>query len=108
MTRPTAKKPLRACPECGVRFPVTDQRRLFCSQAHKRTWNNRQLSRAQPLMILLQAWRQGRHRKADPTAKQAFTDLCLAVDKANAEDRLAGRPPAIRLLENRYRRLGLG
>lgn len=102
------KGPLLTCPECAELFDATDPRKVFCCNPCKRAWNNRMLKRGAPLMLLLQAWRQGRHKKGDGAAKFAFTELCIAIDEASAEDRAAGRPPALEVLRNRYRRQGLG
>lgn len=93
------------CPECGERFTSTDPRRLFCTNEHKRAWNNRQMTRFAPLGILAQAWRQGRHKKGgDESAKFAFAEFCNAVDRFNAEDKEAGRTAALEVLRGRYRR----
>ena len=110
---------LPECPECGN--PITYERKptganqakrgvmpVFCCPAHKRAWNNRQATRAAPLMLLMQVWRKGRHKKGSKAAKVAFTELCLAIDKATAEDVAAGRPPAIEVYEARLRRQGRG
>ena len=101
-------KPVAVCPECGARFAASHPLYTFCTPAHKRAWNNRMLARGGSLMLLMQAWRQGRHKKGDGAAKYAFTELCIAIDEASAEDRAAGRPPALEVLRNRYRRQGLG
>jgi hypothetical protein len=108
MPAPNHKSPLVTCPECGDLFELTDPRKVFCCNEHKRAWNNRMLGRGGALMLLMQAWRQGRHKKGDGAAKYAFTELCIAIDEASAEDRAAGRPPALEVLRNRYRRQGLG
>jgi hypothetical protein len=110
---------LPPCPECGERIEFDRQpdganhaRRgvtpVFCTPEHKRAWNNRQMSRAAPLMLLMQVWRKGRHKKGSKAAKIAFTELCLAIDAATSEDMAAGRPPAIEVYEARLRRQGLG
>lgn len=62
---------------------------------------------AAPLLILMQAWRQGRHKKGDPVAKFAFSELCVQVDRLTAADRESGRASALDLLRARYRRQGV-
>jgi hypothetical protein len=66
------------------------------------------MTRFAPLGIMAQAWRQGRHKRGgDDVAKFAFGEFCNAVDKLNAEDREAGRTPALEVLRGRYRRQGI-
>lgn len=103
----TPKTPPATCPECGVSIRHKDPRRLFCTAEHKNAWNDRNKARGGSLVILLQAWRQGRHRKGDQTKGYALTELCLAVDRMSAEDKAAGRPAALDVLKGRYRRQGL-
>lgn len=104
--RATGLRPL-ACPECTETFKPTDMRQFFCSTKCRRDYFNRDVKDAAPLMILMKAWRQGRHTK-DPkmkaVAKEAFTLLCLAADEANAKDKAAGRTWALDMLRMRYQR----
>lgn len=106
-----AQEYARRCPECGVRFTFPLNKggspKRYCTPEHKRTWENRQLSRGMGLVILAQAWRQGRNRRGSKAAKWAFTDLCLALDRMSAEDREAGRLPALDVLTERLRAEGL-
>ena len=101
-------KPVALCPECGARFVTSHPLYTFCTPAHKRAWNNRMLKRGGSLMLLMQAWRQGRHKKGDPLPAYALALLCAAIDEASAEDRAARRPSALEVLRNRYRTQGLG
>ncbi len=104
------KTPKRRCSECGKSFTLVHKAgaaQRYCSPEHKRAWENRQLARGQKVVTLAQAWRQGRHRKGSEAAKQAFTELCLAVDRMSAEDREAGRVRALDILADRYREQGI-
>lgn len=95
------------CPECGGTFEPQHHRAQFCSPAHAKAYNNRQLARGQRLVGLAQAWRLGRHfgPSADPELKaaaaQAFRDLCRIADEFNAEDRAEGRVPALKVYRRR-------
>ena len=101
------KIPARVCPECGETFTPSDPRRLFCTPAHARAWNNLQISRGASLVPLLQAWRQGRHVKGgDEAAKMAFAEAVRLLDSYTAADREAGRQPALKVVRSRYRRAG--
>lgn len=94
-----------------MKFPLDDPRKVFCCPAHKKAYHNRDLAVGGSLVILAKAWRQGRHRKADPlmreAAKYAFSEFCLALDRATADDRASGRAPALEVLTGRYRRQGI-
>ena len=94
---------LPRCPECGETFRADDPRRKYCTPEHKRAWENRQLVRGQGLVVLAQAWRQGRHRKGSVAAKWALNEFCLTLDRYSAEDTAAGRMRALDVLETRLR-----
>lgn len=102
---PNGSKTRRApCPECMGAMDDKDLRAVFCCEEHKRAYHNRDLAGG-ALIILAKAWRQGRHKKGgDPTAKFAFAEFCNALDRLNAEDKAAGRQPALETLRARYRR----
>ena len=57
-------------------------------------------------MLQAKAWRLSRHHSS-PAAKMGFAEFCLYVDRLNAEDREAGRPSAVKVLDARYRSQGL-
>lgn len=96
------------CPECGCRFPQRHHRAMFCSPAHQKAYNNRQLSRGQRLVTLAQAWRGGRSGSAEDRAAstEAFTELCRLISDYNEVDKKAGRPSAARVYRVR-RTMGL-
>lgn len=106
-TTTSPRNPPRMCPECRATFSPKDNRCTFCCEEHRRVYHNRDLSLGGPNMILAKAWRLGRHKKGNAVAKNAFVDFCTALDAANAADKEAGRMPAIKVLENRYRAQGL-
>lgn len=100
----TTPKTFRTCPECGVQFAVTHHRAQFCSPAHSKAYNNRQLAEGQRIVAIAKAWRAGRDAK-DPhmkqAAKDAFGQLCRELDALNAGDRAAGRMPALKVYRRR-------
>lgn len=113
---PLVPRGMRLCPECMTPFRGHIMR-IFCTEAHKRAWNNRQLGRGAPLVTLAMAWRQGkdvaRADKGTPSekakarkevAKLAFIDFCNELDRLAQEDRAAGRLPALTIVEDRARR----
>lgn len=100
--------PATSCPECSVRFRPTHHRQHFCTPAHKTAYNNRLLGEGQRIVGMAKAWRAGRSIK-DPdlrqAAKEAFSQMCRELDELNAQDKKAGRLPALRLF---YRRMRAG
>jgi hypothetical protein len=98
---------LAACPECGNQFKLHDKRQIFCTKAHRRVFEKRIVNTLGSHMIEAMAWRGGRHKRGDSTAKAAFIEFALAVDKANADAKLAGRMSALDYLRARYRRQGI-
>lgn len=104
----SAKRMYRKCPECGEMFPYSGKK-VFCTTEHRVEWNNRMLSRGGALVPYAMAWRQSRNRKGKKEfARYVLNEFCLALDRYSAEDREAGRPPAIEVLESRFRGDGLG
>jgi hypothetical protein len=53
--------------------------------------------RGRVALPLALGWRA--RRGTGDTAKKAFTELCRYLDKCNAEDHAAGRPPMIDYLD---------
>lgn len=94
----------RTCPECGLQFAVKHHRAQFCTPAHSRAYNNRQLAEGQRIVALAKAWRAGRNT-ADPAlkqaAKEAFGQLCRELDALNQGDAEAGRVPALKVYRRR-------
>lgn len=97
-------KSFAICPECGSRFERKHHRAQFCTPAHSRTYNNRQLAEGQRIVALAKAWRAGRSVK-DPglkqAAKDAFGQLCRELDILNRQDAEAGRVAALRVYRRR-------
>lgn len=98
------------CPECGSRFEAKHHRAQFCSPAHTKAYNNRQLAEGQRIVAIAKAWRMGKdiYRNKSPesaglrqAAKDAFSQLCSELDMLNAGDREAGRVPALKVYRRR-------
>lgn len=106
MTMPQKRYP-HACPECSAVFWPDDIRRRFCSPEHKRAWENRQTGRGQGLVILAQAWRQGRNKKGNVAAKWALNEFANLLDQMTRDDKASGRMPALMVLEARLKSEGL-
>lgn len=110
MTAETQKIPSRRCQECGAPFPIDPKKggspQRYCTPEHKRAWENRQLARGQGLVVLAQAWRQGRHRKKSDIAKWALNEFATALDRMSAEDKATGRMSALDILADRHRSEG--
>lgn len=104
--RATGMEP-QTCPECALSFIPHDARQLFCTRAHRREFENRLTAVMAPHAIEAMAWRAGRHKKGNPTARVAFVEFTLAIDKANADAKLAGRMSALEYLRLRYKRQGV-
>lgn len=108
MAAETAKTPRRACSECGKVFPLVPTKggapQRYCSPEHKRAWENRQLSRGQGLVILAQAWQEARHRKSAKGFRGwVLNEMCAVINRYSAEDKAAGRLPALDILKDRQR-----
>lgn len=86
--------PLRVCPECGKRFTAHHGRQAFCEGAHQRAFHDRNSSRGKVALPLLQVWRQGKRGATDDT-RYALQELSALADQWNAEDKAAGRQPAL-------------
>lgn len=102
----TSPKKFLICPECSARFEQTHHRALFCSPAHSKAYNNRQLTEGQRVVAMAKAWRAMRNTR-DPKLKEAgrsaFAQLCAELDILNQNDAAAGRQPALKLYERRKR-----
>lgn len=88
----------RRCPECLGRFdvPRAQWRKMFCCDAHKVAYNNRQTKRGRvlvPLVLAERITRSGwcRDKQTGILARQKSRQL---MDGWNREDREAGRMPA--------------
>lgn len=88
MSHAPEQKPGRRCPDCGN--PLAGKK-LYCAAACRVAFHNRMSKRGRVAMPLALGWRA--RRGGGDTAKQAFAELCRYLDKCNAEDVAAGRPP---------------
>lgn len=100
--------PSRRCPECNTPFSVISKHggspKRYCTPAHKRAWENRQLSRGMGMVILAQAWQEGRHRKGGKEFRGwVLSELCNVINRYSAEDKAAGRMRALDILMDRHR-----
>lgn len=100
--------PSRRCPECSIKFPIDPTKRgspqRYCTPAHKRAWENRQISRGLKVVLLAQAWQEMRHRKhAKGLRGWALSELCGIVNGYTAEDKAAGRMSPLEVLTDRHR-----
>jgi hypothetical protein len=98
VSRPAAM-PRGVCAECGQRFHINRPQQQFCSPAHAKAFQNRQLTEGRAVVALAKAWRSGRNLGKGPeaedqreVARQALSELCAILDSFNAADRDAGRP----------------
>lgn len=90
-------QPKGLCAECGSRFQKTRPHQQFCSDAHKRAFQNRQNVEGRAVIALAKAWRAGRNLGKEATderetARQVLSELCSILDNFNAADKDAGRP----------------
>ncbi len=92
----------RTCAECGASFETKSRTKLFCSQAHKLRFHNRNAARGKVLTPLAMAWR-GR-RGGDDTAKLAFKRMNTLCDEWNSEDNKAGRMSMAEFVERGHAR----
>ena len=96
----------RRCPEClGDVDTRLDWRKMFCSDAHRQAFHNRQLKRGRTLVVLCMAeriTRSGwcRRKAAGILARQRSRRL---MDRWAREDREAGRMAMDEYFETRER-----
>lgn len=100
--RKTAKASFeRLCSECGRPFVMTSDARVahkrFCSDAHRKAFNNRNTAQGGPLVPLLKAWRVSRSGSPDDRkiGAEALSEISSILDGMIAEDRKAGRSTRI-------------
>ena len=87
----------RRCPECGVVLPPS---KLYCGPACRAAFHNRMSKRGRVAMPLALGWRA--KRGSGDVAKRGFAELCAYLDRCNAEDVAAGRPPMVEYLEGAF------
>lgn len=97
-------KTFAICPECSARFERKHHRAQFCTPAHGKAYNNRQLAEGQRIVALAKAWRSARS-VSDPAlklaGKEAFAMLCRELDALNRGDTEAKRVPALKVFKRR-------
>jgi len=100
----SATKKTRICPECGAQFAAEHHRKLFCTPAHSKAYNNRLLAEGQRIIGLAKAWRAARSIK-DPALRQAgkdaFSQMCRELDALTSADLAAGRAHPTRMHAHR-------
>lgn len=74
----------RKCKECGQAFETNRTDRDFCSDACRKTWNNRRMTRGMCIYDAAMKFRVERD-------KGCFAELCTIIDRYAAEDREAKR-----------------
>lgn len=82
------------CAECGDTFTPAKAAQSFCCAAHRQSFHHRNAVRGQAAIPLLQVMRTSKNGRTELTA-YAWRELCALGDIWNAEDRKAGRTPAI-------------
>lgn len=88
----------RTCPECGVTFQPKNGRQTFCTTAHKRHFWHLMAHRGQMLTPFALTHRAGKHGAHATLASWSRTQYCALLDRWNAEDKAAGRNPALTVL----------
>lgn len=83
------------CPECGIQFPRTAPRKVFCTPAHQRLFHNRSMVRGKVLLPLALVSRTDPRvkGKTDDVAKYARREMTAYLASCIREDRKAGRDP---------------
>lgn len=96
------------CPECLTAFRRSQATQLFCCREHKRTYNNRWLTRGAVLAPLYATARVTRFgtRGDEATGRRAGSDANYLIQRWREEDKAANRMPAEQYMAERYR-LGL-
>lgn len=98
------------CANCAEPFTRTHHRQgMFCKPACQKAFHNRNTAVGRTAFELMKAMRLARSVKGKtPEADElraagswAFGELCRLADAANAEDRKAGRPGALRYVRSR-------
>lgn len=97
------------CPECGLQVEPGGRGlgRIFCSKAHRLTFNARTKARGAVLAPYEQAAAQTRHAKPGTleaeVSRFARSEITSISSIFNDEDEAAGRPPAWRYVESLMR-----
>jgi hypothetical protein len=92
------------CPECLCDFTPKRSRALFCSEAHRTTWHNRQTVRGRVLTSLAMAAREtrGGTRGDTDTGKKANWQANQLMQDWRDEDRRLGRMSQVEYLRRRF------
>jgi hypothetical protein len=85
----------RGCPECGVvaeRKSIKGPPPIYCCDAHKKAFQNRQAVEGRALIAFAKAWRLSRNNRTDADLGAAcLTRLSATIDLMNERDRKEGR-----------------
>ena len=73
----------RACTECGAEFRTTKRHGDFCSEAHRKAWNNRRAMRGAELYDLVMCLRYDRETA---TALKVWRLICRMASEFRDED----------------------
>lgn len=95
----------RPCPECMAHFQPVHPRQLFCSEAHKRAFNNRWTVRGRALAVIATAARitRGGNRGDRQTGRTARREAERMMSRFAQEDRDAGRMSAVDYMRDRQK-----
>lgn len=80
------------CPECGSTDYTgsTSRMKIFCCEAHRVTFTNRNAARGKTLLPIALGWRNARGGAG--LGSKAFAEMTRLLDHFAAEDAAAGRP----------------
>ena len=90
------------CPNCGERFTCAHWRQLYCTKACKAQFSARQKVRGQLIVTEMMGHRMARNARDEKTrrlAADAWATARRLLDQWIQEDRAAGRPSALWVLE---------
>lgn len=90
----TRKPKARRCQWCSEPFHSSHPTKLFCTNAHKKKWENYTISRGKVLLPIALAWRTTRGRKGSG-GDEAFKEMTEFLDKVAAELVAQGAQPVI-------------
>jgi hypothetical protein len=82
----------RTCAECGQSFKCAPGPKKFCSNEHRKAFDNRNRARGYLIVPLVQMWRKGKNGRTEDTA-YALQQMARLADLWNEEDKAAGRRP---------------
>jgi predicted nucleic acid-binding Zn ribbon protein len=80
----------KRCPDCGA---TVAGKKTFCDATCRERFHNRSSKRGRVLVPLAMAWRCKYGRTAG--SRDSYSELWRLIDRFNAEDKAAGRPPMV-------------